>query len=64
MTSGYLIIVQSEKMTEILSNELNESNRIPFLHLYIHRSFFLFRFGHFVPHPYGEEGRDRHPGAG
>ena len=63
MISGDLIIDQSEKMTEILSNELNESNRIPFLHLYIHRSF-LFRCGHFVPHPYGEEGRDRRPGAG
>ena len=54
MTSGDLIIDQSEKMTEILSNELNESNRMPFLHLYIPRSFFLFRCGHFVPHPHGE----------
>ena len=39
MITGDLIINQSEKMTEILSNELNESNRTPFLHLYIPRSF-------------------------
>ena len=50
MISGDLIINQSEKMIEILSNELNESNRMPFLHLYIPRSF-LFRCGHFVPIP-------------
>ena len=41
MITGDLIINQSEKMTEILSNELNESNRTPFLHLYIPRSFFF-----------------------
>ena len=41
MITGDLIINQSEKMTEILSNELNESNRTPFLHLYIPRSFFI-----------------------
>ena len=41
MITGDLIINQSEKMTEILSNELNESNRTLFLHLYIPRSFFF-----------------------
>ena len=63
MTSGDLIFYQSEKMIDMLSNELNESNRMLFLHIFIPRSL-LFRCGHFVPHPQGEGGRDRHPGAG
>ena len=54
MTSGDLIIDQSEKMTEILSNEINESNRSLFCIFIFLVVFFLFRCGHFVPHPHGE----------
>ena len=42
MTSGDLIIHQSAKMAETLSNELNKNNWTFFQHLYIHLSF-LFR---------------------
>ena len=38
-------------MTEILSDELNDSNRMPFLHLYIALSFIFGRCGHFAPPP-------------
>ena len=62
MTSGDLIIDQSGKMTEILSNDLNKSNRMPFLHRCIPLSFLLSRCDH-PPPPNGEGGWERHPGA-
>ena len=63
MTSGDLIIDQSEKMTELLSNDLNESNRMPFLHLYIPLSFFLLSRCDHSPPPHGEGGWERQSGA-
>ena len=52
MPSGGLIIDQSEKMTEILSDELNKSNQTLFS-ASLYSSYFLFpRCGHFVPIPH------------
>ena len=64
MTSGNLIMDHNEKMTEMLSNKLNKSNRTLFLHLYIHLRFYLEGTVILTPPPPGEGGWERHPGAG
>ena len=43
---------ERKKNTEIFLNDLNESYRTPFLHLYIPRSFLLSRCDHFAPPPH------------
>ena len=67
MTSGDLVMDHSEKMTEILSNELNKGNWTLFFCIFI---FILVVYveGAVIltppPSPPGEGGWERHPGAG